>query len=88
MSEVKNESIRRTIYIPGPLARELLEVTPAEERDNFNQLVRTALEMFINTRKKQAVKIALAEMAEDPDIKRECKEINREFAELEADGLS
>ncbi len=87
MSEVKSESIRRTIYIPGALARELLEVTPPEERENFNQLVRTALEMFIETRKKQAVKKALAEMANDPEIKRECEEINREFAALEADGL-
>ncbi len=87
MSDAKDGSIRRTIHVPGPLAKELLAVAPAEVRGNFNQLVRTALELFIAARKKQAVAVSIAEMAADPDIQRECEEIGREFAAFEADGL-
>ena len=87
MSETENGSIRRTIHVPGPLAKELLAVAPAEVRGNFNQLVRTALELFIAARKKHAVEVSIAEMAADPDIHRECEEIGREFAAFEADGL-
>ncbi len=85
--EKKSVALRRSVYIPGELAAELAEALPAEEFANFNALVTAALREYVAARERHALEEAMARMAADEDVRRECGAIGREFARAEKDGL-
>jgi hypothetical protein len=88
MDEVKKpRGIRRSIYVPGQLAEELFAVLRPAEFGNFNRFIRTLLKEFIVSRKREALKTSYVEMAVDAGVRRECREIDREFAGYETDGF-
>lgn len=89
MKRVKKASavIRRSVALPRTLVEEVSNVAPASLRDNFNRLVSTALREYIELHRARAFERAMQEMAADPEIQAECSAINREFAQVESDGL-
>lgn len=79
--------VRRSISLPTGLVAEAFESAPQELKSNFNRLVRTALEEYIETRKARVFEEQMRAMAADPDVQREITTINREFSHTDADGL-
>ncbi len=80
-------TVRRSVSLPPDLVSEAIRSAPPGLKGNFNRLVRTALEEYIQSRKARAFAGKMQAMAQDPDIQREIAVINREFAPAEADGL-
>lgn len=80
-------SIRRSVSLPPDLVAEAVKSAPQALKDNFNRLVRTALEEYIETRKAKAFAEQMRAMAADPDVQREITAINKEFGHADADGL-
>jgi hypothetical protein len=78
--------VRRSVALPPSLVEEVMTVAP-EARRNLNRMVITALREFVAARKARAFEQAMARMAADPAIRRECAAIAREFAPAESDGL-
>jgi hypothetical protein len=69
------------------LVEEVTAAAPPDSRHNLNRLVVTALQEYVAARKAQAFEAAMAQMAADPAIRKECAAISREFAAAETDGL-
>jgi cation transport regulator ChaB len=89
-NEMKGDSpktVRRSIALPSDLMEEVRSVAPPELRDNFNRLVTIALYDFAKRRKRANLEKAMAEMAQDPAMKKESAEISEEFLKSETDGL-
>lgn len=86
--DTKSTTLRRSVSIPQDLLEELFAVVTAAERENFNRLILTAVREFVATRRARTLTASIAEMVADPDIQRECKAIEREFAAVEADGFA
>jgi metal-responsive CopG/Arc/MetJ family transcriptional regulator len=80
--------VRRSVSLPPDLVDAALESAPVELRNNFNRLVRTALEQYVEAQKKREFQRQMEAMAADPDVQQEVATINREFARAEGDGLS
>ena len=80
-------SIRRSVALSKRLVDEVAVVTPPELRGNWNRLVTVALEEFARERRREEFEKAMARMATDPAIRKECAAIQREFSAAEADGL-
>jgi len=80
-------TIRRSIALPNELVEELRTVAPPELRDNFNRLVNFILIDFTKRQKKYQFEIAMAQMANDPEIREVCSALSEEFTEAENDGL-
>jgi CO dehydrogenase/acetyl-CoA synthase beta subunit len=87
VGEKKSGALRRSVYIPRELAEALAAALPEDELANFNALVVAALREFVAARERRALEEAMARMAADGDIRRECEAIGREFARAERDGL-
>lgn len=83
----KSGALRRSVYIPRELAEALAAALADEELANFNALVVAALREYVAARERRALEDAMARMAADADVRRECKVIGREFARAEKDGL-
>lgn len=83
----KSRGIRRSVYVPGPLAEELFAVLRPAELENFNRFIRTLLTEFIASRRREVLEASFAEMAVDAETRMECAKIDREFAGYETDGL-
>ncbi len=79
------EEVSRFPQIWSPKA---VESAPQALKDNFNRLVRTALEEYIETRKARAFAEQMQAMAADPDVQREITTINKEFRHADIDGLA
>ncbi len=62
-------------------------VAPAPLRENFNRQVSTALGDFTEAQRAKAFELAIQGMAADPEIQAECREISRDLAHRELDGL-
>jgi hypothetical protein len=69
------------------LVDEVSSVAPPELNANWNRLVTVALEEFARNRRAKAFEAAMKRMAADPEIQKENRAIQREFARAEADGL-
>ena len=69
------------------LAEEAVQVAPRGLRDNLNRLVVVSLEEFVARRRAAAFEEAMARMAGDPAIRRECAQIAAEFGPSILDGL-
>ena len=84
----KSSTVRRSVALPRQLIEDAVEAAPAELRGNLNRLVLTSLREFTELRRARAFEEAMAKMADDPAIRKECVAISREFAAADADGLS
>jgi len=80
-------SVRRSVSLPPDLVETALSSAPPGLRDNFNRLVRTALEDYVRARKAQALAEEMRAMAADPSIRQEIAAIGRDFALADSDGL-
>ncbi len=80
-------TVRRSISLPPDLVAEAFESAPQALKSNFNRLVRTALEEYIETRKARVFEEQMRAMAVDPDVQREITTINKEFRHADIDGL-
>ena len=81
-------TIRRSVALPRDLIEEASAVAPPELSENLNRLVTVALREFAARRKERAFEEAMAQMAADPAIRRECSAIEKDFSIAEADGLT
>ncbi len=80
-------TVRRSVAIPRKLAEEVLAVSPPEIGANLNRLVIASLQAYLESKREEAFEKAMAEMAADPQIQRECAAIAEEFLPTELDGL-
>ena len=87
MKNTMQNTTRRSIALPNKLVEELRSVAPPELRDNFNRLVTFILTDFTRRQKECQFETAVAEMANDPAIRKVCSVLSEEFAEAENDGL-
>jgi hypothetical protein len=87
MTQKSCRTVRRSVALPCDLVEEAQAVAPPELRDNFNRLVHRALLDFTAAQREKAMEQAMAEMAADPAIRRECAAISTEFLASEDDGL-
>jgi hypothetical protein len=88
MAVRRSETVRRSIALPGDLVQQALALAPPQAAGNLNRLVAVCLREFIARRKREAFEAAMAEMAADPAVRRECSAIETELACAENDGLS
>ncbi len=79
--------VRRSVALPKTLVQEAAAVAPPELRGNWNRLVRTALELYVDELRERRIDEEMIEMGKDPHILAECARINAEFAQTDADGL-
>lgn len=79
--------IRRSVALPKVLVEEAASVAPPELRGNWNRLVRTALELYVDGLRERRIDQEMIEMGKDPHILAECRRINDEFAQTDADGI-
>jgi hypothetical protein len=86
-SESSPKTVRRSVALPYKLIEEVRTVAPPELRENLNRLVTVALQDFVIQRKKQFFEEAMAQMAADPAIRKECAALSKEFSIAETDGL-
>lgn len=80
-------SVRRSVALSKRLMEEVSAVAPPELRGNWNRLVTVALDHFAKELRKREFEKAMARMATDPVIQKECESIRKEFATAEVDGL-
>lgn len=79
--------MRRSVALPRDLLREVQASADPELRSNVNRLVIVALQEFVNNRKRRKFEQAMAEMANDPEIRAQTQQITSEFMSAESDGL-
>jgi hypothetical protein len=80
-------TVRRSVALPRQLVDEVLSLAPPEAAGNLNRLVAESLREFVARRKALALEAAVARMAADPAIRKECAAIAAEFTSAEMDGL-
>jgi len=81
------QSIRRSVALPPALVERAMEAAPPELQGNFNGLVRSLLEAYVEQRRAYEFSKEMRSMAADPSIQREVAFINSEFVAAEGDGL-
>ena len=81
------QSVRRSVALPPALVERAMEAAPPELQGNFNGLVRSLLEAYVEQRRAYEFAEEMRSMAADPSIHRESAFINSEFAAAEEDGL-
>ncbi len=82
-----SRTVRCSLALPRAVAQKATALAPNELRGNLNRLVRVALEEFAASREARAFEEAMACMAADPAVRKECASIERDFGPTEADGL-
>ena len=80
-------TVRRSVALSSQLVQEVTAVAGPELRGNLNRLVTVALREFAARRRARAFEEAMAQMAADPAIQKECAAIARDFRVAEADGI-
>jgi len=83
----KGTTVRRSVALSRTLVEEVSALAEPGLRHNLNRLVTVALQEYAARRRQRAFADAMARMAADPAVRRECALISREFAKAEADGL-
>ena len=84
---ISNSLVRRSVALPPSLVEEAMDMAPPELQKNFNGLVRSLLEAFVEHGKNLEFEQEMGEMASDPCIQREIAAINSDFAVADGDGL-
>jgi hypothetical protein len=87
MKSKRSLIVRRSVALPEHLIREALSLAPRESAGNLNRLVAECLSDFVVRQKARAFEDAMAAMAADPAVRKECAKIAREFATADLDGL-
>jgi hypothetical protein len=87
LSSPTTTPVRRSVSLPQDLVALALESAPQALKGNFNRLVRTALEEYIEARKASVFAEQMRAMAADPGLQREIAIIKHEFLNADADGL-
>jgi hypothetical protein len=87
MGHKRSPVVRRSVALPEQLVREALAWAPPESAGNLNRLVAESLAEFVARKKACAFEEAMAAMAADPAIRKECATIAKEFACADLDGL-
>jgi len=87
MRHAKSKTVRRSVALPQSLVDDVIAVAPSEFKGNLNRLVVISLQDYVARRRAKAFQRAMAEMAADPAIQRECAQIGAEFSAAESDGL-
>jgi hypothetical protein len=87
MTHKKGHIVRRSVALPRQLVDEVLSLAPPDAAGNLNRLVSESLREFVARRRASLFEAAMAEMAADPAVRKECAGIAAEFAALEMDGL-
>ena len=80
------KTVRRSVALPRHLVEEASALAPPELRENLNRLVTVALQEFAAKRKTRAFEEAMAQMATDQAIRRECAAIERDLGSLKRTG--
>jgi hypothetical protein len=88
LKKAQLKTIRRSFALPSKLIDEVLSVSTIAEQSNLNKLVTVALQEYVNNKKRREFEKSMLEMANDPEILRECGVIEKEFKQTEMDGLS
>ncbi len=81
------QSVRRSVALPPALVERAMEAAPPELQGNFNGLVRSLLEAYVEQRRAYEFAHEMQLMAADPSIQQESAFINSDFAVAESDGL-
>lgn len=84
----KIKTVRRSVALPRNLLTEAQACARPELKSNVNRLVTIALMEFVENRKRFQFEEAMAQMAADPQIKQEIRQINKDFIASELDGLA
>lgn len=79
--------VRRSVVLPKTLVQEAVAVAPPGLRGNWNRLVRTALEQYVDELRERRIDEQITEMGKDPHVLADCRRINKEFSQTDADGL-
>lgn len=79
--------VRRSVALPRLLVEEAAAAAPPELRDNWNRLVRTALELYVEERRERLIDDRILEIGKDPHVLADVRRINADFAQTDADGL-
>lgn len=79
--------VRRSVALPKAVVEEATSVAPPELGKNFNRLVGTALKLYSEVLRERRIDAEMLEMGKDPHILKECRKINAQFAQTDADGL-
>jgi len=87
MGRSRTPVVRRSVALPQHLIQEALAWASPESAGNLNRLVAQSLAEFIARKKDSAFEDAMAAMAADPAIRKECAAIAEEFASADLDGL-
>jgi hypothetical protein len=87
LKEKPSSVVRRSVVLPKTLVKEAAAAAPPELRGNWNRLVRTALELYVDELRERRIDEQIIEMGKDPHVLADCRRINAEFAQTDADGL-
>lgn len=87
MKHKRSSVVRRSVALPEQLVRKALACAPPESANNLNRLVAQSLTEFVARREERAFAEAMAAMAADPAVRKECAAITQEFAVADLDGL-
>lgn len=79
--------VRRSVALPRTVVQEATAIAPPELSGNFNRLVGTALKLYVDVLRERRIDEEMVAMGKDPHVLAECRRINAEFAETDADGL-
>ena len=79
--------VRRSVALPKTLVQEAVAASPPELRGNWNRLMRTALERYVDELRERHIDEQILEMGKDPHVLADCRRMNAEFAQTDADGL-
>ncbi len=85
--KTSGKTVRRSFALPSKLLDEVLSVSTIAEGSNLNKLVTVALQDYVNNKKRHEFEKSMLEMANDPEILRECAVITNDFRQTEMDGL-
>jgi hypothetical protein len=83
-----NQSLRATVTLPEWLDNLALKLGRLQGFSTRTQVLREALLRYVKQAERELFDSAMDEMARDADIRADIKNIAREFAATESDGLS
>ena len=87
-TKLRPQTVRRSVALPRSLVEELELMASSEPNQNLNRLVTKALKEVVARCRAEKFAKAMAEMAADRSIRKECAVISSEFGVTDSDGLS
>lgn len=87
MEKEKPKSKSFTIRLPETLIAEAMRVAPHSIRRDPARILERALSSWVAARKEHLIDLAITRMGKDPHVIADCRRINKEFEQCDADGL-